>query len=69
VNFSGISESSGTELRSTSQSNLDWQAKNLGPIQEWLEGEETGETSTLGAGSAMISTVLLVACAVTKFFL
>ena len=64
----GISEVSGDNLRTAANSNLKWQEKHLDEIAKWLQGYST-ETTTIGAGSLMISTIAITFCAVIKYFL
>lgn len=66
----GITESSGVNLRASAKINLDWQKQNLEKIDRWLsDGSTDGDTTTLGAGSAVISTFVFACCALLKFLM
>lgn len=57
--FKGIAKANADNYQAIAQANLDWQEKNLEQIDDWLSG----------AGSVMISTIVLTVCAFLKFML
>lgn len=67
--FDGITEGSGNSYRESANATLVWQEKNLAAIEGWFKDGGTPETTTLGAGSAMISTFALIVCASLKLLL
>lgn len=78
--FGGITESSAGNYRSSANANLVLQAANLGAIEEFFNDEDTTlapttvvtdqtTSTTLGAGSVMISTFALIGCALIKHLL
>jgi aminopeptidase N len=72
--YGGITEGNGVNYRASANVNLVWQTANMGAIETWFQNGGTTtapstESTTLGAGSAMISTVALISCALAKYLL
>lgn len=65
----GISETNKNSYILTATSNLQWQDKHLDEIAEWLRQANIPETTTQGAGSLIVSTVVITLSAVLKYFL
>jgi aminopeptidase N len=61
-----ITEGQSNVNRQSAATILSWQADNLGPIMEFFEVDGRATTTTLGAGSVVLSTAILALCAFVK---
>lgn len=61
-----ITEQQATAHRNSANAILTWQAENLGPILDFFNVDDGTTTTTLGAGSVVVSTAILALCALVK---
>jgi hypothetical protein len=61
-----ITEQQATAHRNSANAILTWQAENLGPIMDFFNVDDGTTTTTLGAGSVVVSTAILALCALVK---